>query len=132
MSFETIHKQFKCENDDYICESLKTLPCHKFYIFLRDQVIKLLGNWVSSQDHSKQFVKQQINRKIKWRIHQSHNTRFTWKTPNPEKNHCRCQKDNQRKIFTMWKIIITTLSEIIFSHPSLKYTQNSHFKSNYM
>ena len=28
----------------------------------------LLGNWASSQDHSKQFIKQQI----KLRIHQSH------------------------------------------------------------
>ena len=30
-------------------------------------------------------------------------------------------QDNQRKIFTMWKIITITLSEIIFSHPSPKY-----------
>lgn len=30
-------------------------------------------------------------------------------------------KDNMRKIFTIWKIIITTLSEIIFSHANPKY-----------
>ena len=83
-------------------------------------LIPLLGNWASSQDHSKQFIKQQINKKIKWRIHQSHNTRFTWKTPNPEKNHGRCHKTTREK-YSLCGKLLQPLSEIIFSHPSPKY-----------
>ena len=83
-------------------------------------LIPLLGNWASSQDHSKQFIKQQINKKIKWRIHQSNNTRFTWKTPNPEKNHGRCHKTTREK-YSLCGKLLQPLSEIIFSHPSPKY-----------
>ena len=67
--------------------------------------LQLLGNWVSSQDHSKQFIKQQINKKIKWRIFQSHNTRFMWKTPNPEKNHSRCREATREKYSLCGKLL---------------------------
>ena len=42
-------------------------------------------------------------------------------TPNLEKNYSRYQETTREKIFNMWKIITTTLSEIIFSHPNPKY-----------
>ncbi|GAY47913.1 hypothetical protein CUMW_107980 [Citrus unshiu] len=58
--------------------------------------------------------------KIKWRIYQSHNTRFTWKTPNPEKNHGRCHKTTREK-YSLCGKLLQPLSEIIFSHPSPKY-----------
>ena len=35
------------------------------------------------------------------------------------------KKTTREKIFTMWKIITTTLSEIIFSHPQELYNFNS-------
>ena len=40
-----------------------------------------------------------------------------------EKKPQPLSKDNQRKNIHYVKIITTTLSEIIFSHPSPKYTQ---------
>ena len=36
------------------------------------------------------------------------------------------KKITREKIFTMWKIITTTLSEIIFSHLNPKYTPKKH------
>ena len=66
------------------------------------------------------FSSNKLIRKIKWRIHQSHNTRFTWKTLNPEKKHGRCHKTTREK-YSLCGKLLQPLSEIIFSHPNPKY-----------
>ena len=101
------------------------LPSMLFYLTFSTLPLKLvhrlLGNWASSQDHSKQFIKQQINKKIKWRIHQSHNTRFMWKTPNPQKNHGCCRETTREK-YSLCGKLLQPLSEIIFSpKPQIHY-----------
>ena len=87
-----------------------------------------------------QIIYQATNliRKIKWRVHQSHNTRFTWKTPNLEKNHGRCHKTTREK-YSLCKKLLQPLSEIKFlspkpqihnpeKYPLTNQTRNTHIE----
>ena len=84
-------------------------------LYIRCQEIELPPKITPSNLSSNKLIE-----KIKWRIHQSYNTRFTWKTLNLEKNHGRCHKTTREK-YSLCGKLLQPLLEIIFSHPSPKY-----------